>query len=58
MVEQSTYVLNSFHTMYSLVTAGVVILGVIPIFFYKLTEKRHAEIMEELKNRKSAERSD
>lgn len=50
--------LNSFHTMYSLVTAGVVILGVIPIFFYKLTEKRHAEIMEELKNRKSAERSD
>lgn len=54
-VEQSAHVLNSFHTMYSLVTAGVVILGVIPVFFYKLTEKRHAEIMEELRMRKSTE---
>lgn len=53
-VEQSAHVLNSFHTMYSLVVAGVVILGVIPMFFYKLTEKRHAEIMEELKARKTA----
>lgn len=53
-VEQSAHVLNSFHTMYWLVVAGVVILGVIPMFFYKLTEKRHAEIMEELKARKTA----
>lgn len=57
-VEQSAHVLNSFHTMYSLVTAGVVILGVIPMFFYKLTEKRHAEIMEELRIRKSAGKSE
>lgn len=53
-VEQGAHVLNSFHTMYSLVVAGVVILGVVPMFFYKLTEKRHAEIMEELKARKAA----
>lgn len=52
-VEQSANVLNAFHGMYSLGTAAVVILGVIPMFFYKLTEKRHAEIMEELAARKA-----
>lgn len=51
--EQSANVVNAIHTMYSLGTAGVVILGVIPMFFYKLTEKRHAEIMEELAARKA-----
>lgn len=51
--EQAPVVLNSFHFMYSLGSAGVMILAAIPMFFYKLTEKRHAEIMEELKARKS-----
>lgn len=52
--EQPANVLNAIHGMYSLGTAGVVILGVIPMFFYKLTEKRHAEIMEELAVRKAS----
>lgn len=51
--EQSAGVLNAIHGMYSLGTAGVVILGVIPMFFYRLTEKRHAEIMAELAARKA-----
>lgn len=51
--EQATSVLNGIHGMYSLGVAAVVILGVIPMFFYKLTEKRHAEIMAELAARKA-----
>lgn len=45
--------LNSFHFMYSMFCSGVMILAVVPMFFYKLDEKRHAEIMEELAARKA-----
>lgn len=51
--EQAPIVLNSFHFVYSLGSAIVMILAVVPMFFYKLTEKRHAEIMEELAARKA-----
>ena len=47
-------VLNSFHFVYTLVSAGIIILAVVPMLFYKLTEKRHAEIMEELAARKAS----
>lgn len=53
-VEQAASTLTSFHTMYSLGCGGIVVLGVVPMFFYKLTEKRHAEIMVDLTNRKEA----
>ena len=49
---QTAATLNAFHTMLTLVCAGTMLLGVIPMIFYPLTEKRHAEIMEELKARK------
>lgn len=52
--EQSPTVLNSFHFLYTLVNAGVMIVAVIPMFFYKLDEKRHAEIMAELAARKAS----
>lgn len=51
--EQAPVVLNAFHIVYTLASAGVMILAVIPMFFYELTEKRHAEIMEELAARKA-----
>lgn len=53
LVEQSAYTLNAFHVVYSLGCAACMILAVVPMFFYKLTEKRHAEIMEELAARKA-----
>lgn len=51
--EQAPVVLNSFHFMYTILGAVVMILAIVPMFFYKLTEKRHAEIMEELAARKA-----
>ena len=51
---QPVNVLNSFHFVYTLVSAGIIILAVVPMLFYKLTEKRHAEIMEELAARKAS----
>lgn len=50
--EQAPVVLNSFHFIYTLGSAGIMILAVVPMAFYKLTEKRHAEIMAELAARK------
>lgn len=50
---QAAGVLNGFHFMYTLLSAILMIFAVVPMFFYKLTEKRHAEIMEELKARKA-----
>lgn len=52
-VEQAASTLNSFHAMYTLACGGIVVLGVVPMFFYKLTERRHAEIMVELAARKA-----
>lgn len=51
--EQAPVVLNSFHFVYSLGSAIVMILAVVPMLFYKLTETRHAEIMAELAARKA-----
>lgn len=52
--EQTLEVQNAFHTMMTLVCAGVMLVGVVPMFFYKLTEEKHAQIMEELAARKAA----
>ena len=51
---QTDAVLNGFHFLYSMGTAITMVLAVAPMFFYKLTEKRHAEIMTELAARKAA----
>lgn len=51
--EQSAAVLNSFHAMYTLFCGGVIVIAIVPLFFYDLTEARHAEIMEELAARKA-----
>nr|WP_306290315.1 glycoside-pentoside-hexuronide (GPH):cation symporter [Pseudoflavonifractor phocaeensis] len=50
--EQTLGALNGFHIMYSLLPAITMVLAATPMFFYKLTEKRHAEIMVELAARK------
>lgn len=50
---QSAATLNAFHTMMTLVCAGTMLLGTIPMFFYELNESRLAEIMSELKARKA-----
>ncbi len=52
---QTAETLNAFHTMMTLVCAATMVIGVIPIFFYDLTEKRHAEIMAELNARKASQ---
>lgn len=52
LVEQSAQTLNAFHIVYSLGCAGCMIVAVIPMLFYTLTEKRHAEIKKELAARK------
>lgn len=51
---QTAATLTAFHTMTTLVCAATMVFGVVPMFFYPLTEKKHAEIMEELKARKAA----
>lgn len=51
--EQAPSVLNGFHILYTLAGAGVMVLAAVVMCFYKLTEKRHAEIMEELAARKA-----
>lgn len=50
---QSLELQNAFHNMMTIVCAGIMLLSTIPLFFYDLTEKRHAEILEELKARKA-----
>lgn len=49
---QSMETLNAFHTMMTLVCAGTMLVGTIPMFFYDLTESKLAEIMADLKARK------
>lgn len=50
---QSPELQNIFHTLITLVCSGTMVIGIIPMFFYDLTEKRHAEILAELKARKA-----
>ena len=52
--EQTLAVQSAFHNMMTLVCAGVMVISVVPMFFYTLTEKKHAEIMQELAERKAA----
>lgn len=52
-VEQTVATLDSFHLLYTLGAAGIMILGLIPMFFYELTTKRHEEIKAELAARKA-----
>ena len=54
LAEQSASTLSAFHLVWTLGCAGCMILAVAPMLFYKLTEKHHAEIMEELAARKAA----
>ncbi len=53
-VAQSASSLNMIFAMQSLLPAIGFLLGMIPMFFYTLTEKRHAEIVAELNTRKAA----
>ena len=48
-VEQTASTMNAFHFVVALLPGIVMMIGAIPMFFYPLTEKRHAEIVEELK---------
>lgn len=50
--------LNMFHICMSLLPAICMLLGIIPMLFYDLTDERHAEIVEELKERKKAENAE
>lgn len=50
---QAPAVLDGFHLLFTLINAGIMALAALPMFFYKLTEKRHAEIMTELAERKA-----
>lgn len=52
-VAQSAGSLKMIFAMESLLPAIGFLVGTIPMFFYDLTEKRHARIVEELKQRKS-----
>lgn len=52
--EQSLSTLKSFHFVLTLGCAGIMLVALIPIFFYTLTEDKHAEIMVELAARKEA----
>ncbi len=50
-VPQSTQVLQGIHALTAFIPFFGCILGIIPLFFYPLTEKRHAEIVAQLHNR-------
>lgn len=52
-VEQTASTLSSFHVLYTLGACGIMLLGLIPMFFYDLTTKRHEEIKAELAARKA-----
>ncbi len=52
-VVQSTSTMNAFHFVVSFLPGIVMMIGALPMFFYDLTEERHAEIMKELEERRS-----
>ena len=57
-VAQTAQTLNAFHFVYTAGCALCMVAAVIPIFFYDLTEKKHAEIIAELAARKAAKGDD
>ena len=50
---QSLELQGAFHSMMTIVCAVIMLISVIPLFFYDLTEDKHAEIMAELAARKA-----
>ena len=50
---QAPAVLDGFHFLFTLVNAVIMALAALPMFFYRLTKKRHTEIMAELAERKA-----
>lgn len=54
-VAPSVATMDAFHLIVSLLPGIVMFIGIIPMFFYKLSEKRHAEIVEEIAARHAAE---
>lgn len=52
--EQTIQLQSAFHSMMTLVCAGIMLVSTIPLFFYDLTEDKHAEIMAELAERKAS----
>ncbi len=57
-VAQSAQTMGAFHFVVSFLPGIVMMIGAIPMFFYSLTEERHAQIMEELKERRAQKESD
>ena len=53
-VAQPVEVLDNLHRIYTLLPAAASLLSIIPLLFYKLSNKRLAEIMKEIKERKEA----
>lgn len=51
---QTAQTLDAFHFVYTAGCAICMVAAVVPMFFYTLTEKRHAEIVAELAERKAA----
>lgn len=52
-IVQTATTLNAFHFVYTMGCALCMIAAVVPMIFYHLTEKKHAEIMIELAARKA-----
>ena len=52
-VEQTEHTMNAFHFVVSFLPGIVMMIGAIPMFFYTLTEERHAKIVAELKERRA-----
>ena len=57
-VAQSAQTMGAFHFVVSFLPGIVMMIGAIPMFFYSLTEERHAQIMEELKERRAQKERD
>lgn len=56
-VVQTASTMNAFHFVVSLLPGIVMAIGVIPMFFYDLTEDRHAQIMKELEERRANQKN-
>ncbi|MEF9960783.1 MAG: glycoside-pentoside-hexuronide (GPH):cation symporter [Cellulosilyticaceae bacterium] len=52
-VDQTIQTMTAFHSIASVVPAVVMMIGCIPLYFYDLTEEKHAEIMREIEARKN-----
>ncbi|MGL5693712.1 MAG: MFS transporter [Peptostreptococcaceae bacterium] len=55
-VAQTIETMTAFHTIASIVPGIVMCIGCIPLFFYDLTEEKHAQIVKEIEERKNSKR--